>query len=210
MGVLGKRPGAHATRAAAQHQQMLDATLELLGEGAPYAELTVQLIAGRAGVSRPTFYAHFGDRRELLLELMETALRPMFVVLAQEGPMSGQALGPTRIKPTMELVFTIARENAPLFRAVVEASTYDDAVRDWLASFAGQFIDAATITITTQQAAGKALPLDARAAASALVWATLDAAYRQVRGPTDLSDEVVVDTLTTMALRTVYGDVTGL
>src|ERR1700745_1294616 len=106
MGVLGKRGASHSAKSAAQHQQMLDATLALLAEGAPYAELTVQRIAARAGVSRPTFYAHFGDRRELLLELMETALRPMFVVLSEQGPMSGEALGPTRIRPMIALVFS--------------------------------------------------------------------------------------------------------
>jgi AcrR family transcriptional regulator len=206
MGVLGKRGGSHGARSEAQHRQMLDATLALLAEGAPYAELNVQQIARRAGVSRPTFYAHFGDRRELLLELMDTALAPVFAVLAEQGPMSGEALGPTRIRPTIELVVSIARANGPLFRAVVEAATYDDAVHGWLAAFAAQFIDAATATIEAQQAAGKALPLNSRAAATALVWAVIDTAYRQLRGPDQPPDDVVIETLTTMALRTVYGE----
>jgi AcrR family transcriptional regulator len=206
MGVLGKRAGVHAERSAEQHCQMLDATLALLAEGAPYAELTVQRIAARAGVSRPTFYAHFGDRRELLLELIENALRPVLDALAAEEPASGQALRPARIKPTIALVLSIARARAPLFRAIIEASTYDDAVHDALSSFAGRFIDAATATIRVQQAAGNALPIDPRAGATILVWTTIDAAYRQVRRPADVPDDLVVDTLTTIALRTVYGE----
>lgn len=206
MGVLGKREQSHTTRSTEQHQQMLDATLVLLADGAPYAELTVQRIAERAGVSRPTFYAHFGDRRELLLELMDTALAPVFAVLDEQGPMSGEALGPTRIGPTIELVMSIARANAPLFQAVVEAATYDDAVHEWLSGFAGRFIDAATATVESQQAAGNALPIDARAVAHTLVWTVIDTAYRQLRSPTGLDDALVVQTLTTMALRTVYGD----
>jgi hypothetical protein len=34
----------------------------------------------------------------------------------------------------------------------------------------------------------------------------LDAAYRQIREDAELPDELVVDTLTTIALRTVYGE----
>ena len=206
MGVLGKRGGSQSARSNEQHRQLLEATLALLAEGAAYAELTVQVIAARAGVSRPTFYAHFDDRRELLLELMDWALAPALDELVQQGPMSGQALGPTRIRPTIGLVMSIVRDHAPLFRAVIEASTYDDTVRDWLAALAGRFIDAAEITIQAQQAAGNALPLDPRAGATTLVWTTIDAAYRQVRNPAELPDEVVVDTLATIAIRAVYGD----
>ena len=206
MGILGKRGGRQSARNNEQHRQLLDATLALLAEGAPYAELTVQLIAARAGVSRPTFYAHFDDRRELLLELMDSALMPAMADLAEQGPMSGTALGPTRIRPTIALVMSIAREHAPLWRALIEASTYDDTVRDWLGTLAGRFIDAASTTIHAQQAAGNALPLDPRAAATTLVWTTIDAAYRQVRNPAELPDDLVIDTLTTMAIRTVYGD----
>ena len=124
MGVLGKRDGPQSARNNEQHRQLLDATLALLAEGAPYAELTVQLITARAGVSRPTFYAHFDDRRELLLELMESALTPALDDLAKQGPTSGTALGPTRIRPTIALAMSIAREHAPLFQALIEASTY--------------------------------------------------------------------------------------
>jgi TetR/AcrR family transcriptional regulator, ethionamide resistance regulator len=206
MGVLGKRGGPQSARNNQQHRQLLDATLALLADGAPYAELTVQLITARAGVSRPTFYAHFDDRRELLLELMDSALTPALTDLAKQGPMSGTALGPTRIRPTIALAMSIVRTHAPLFQALIEASTYDETVRDWLAAIAGRFIDAATTTIRAQQAAGNALPLDPRAAATTLVWTTIDTAYRQVRNPSELPDDLVIDTLTTMAIRTVYGD----
>jgi AcrR family transcriptional regulator len=206
MGVLGKRGGARSARSNHQHRQLLDATLALLAEGAPYAELTVQVIAERAGVSRPTFYAHFNDRRELLLELMDSALAPALADLASQAPMSGTALGPTRIRSTIALAMSIVRDHAPLFRALIEASTYDDAVRDWLRALADQFIDAAATTIRAQQAAGNALALDPKATATTIVWMTIDAAYRQVRNPSDLSDELVIDTLTTVAIRTVYGD----
>ena len=206
MSVLGKRGGSQSGRSAAQHQALLDAVLALLAEGAPYAELNVQQIARRAGVSRPTFYAHFGDRRELLLELMDTALAPVFAVLGEQGPMSGEALGPTRIRPMIELVMSIARRNSPLFRAVVEASTYDDTIHGWLHAFAGRFIQAAELTIEAQQEAGNALTLHPGATATTIVWAVIDSAYRQLRGPGDLPDELIVDTLTTMSLRTVYGD----
>ena len=185
---------------------MLDATLHLLGDGTPYAELTVQRITAAAGVSRSLFYVSFADRRELLLELLADALDPIYATLAEQRPTSGEALGPDRIGPTITLAISICRTAAPLFRATFEASTYDDTIRARLVAFAEPFIAAAATTIAAQQRAGRALPSDPRATAATLVWAVVDGGYRQVRDDTGISDATLVETLTTMALRTVYGE----
>src|SRR4051794_9834961 len=57
----GKR---QATEAA-----VLRATEDLLAEGSSYAELNVEKIATRAGISRTAFYFYFRDKRELLMRL---------------------------------------------------------------------------------------------------------------------------------------------
>jgi AcrR family transcriptional regulator len=49
---------------------ILDAARTLLKSG-PYESLTVMAVCEVAGVSRPTFYAYFQDRKHLMLELCE-------------------------------------------------------------------------------------------------------------------------------------------
>ena len=48
---------------------MLEATEALLTEGASFAELNIERIATRGGISRTAFYFYFRDKRELLMRL---------------------------------------------------------------------------------------------------------------------------------------------
>ena len=56
---------------AAVQTAVLRATEQLLGEGATYADLNIERIATRAGISRTAFYFYFADKRELLMRLSE-------------------------------------------------------------------------------------------------------------------------------------------
>ncbi len=55
---------------AARRQQLIDAAAECFDEFG-YAAVTVEMIAGRAQTSRPTFYAYFGSKDEIFLALVE-------------------------------------------------------------------------------------------------------------------------------------------
>src|SRR3954447_7442312 len=48
---------------------VLRATEDLVAEGSSYADLNVERIATRAGISRTAFYFYFRDKRELLMRL---------------------------------------------------------------------------------------------------------------------------------------------
>ena len=62
----------HQTAKRAQIQAaVLAATEELLEEGVTFAELNIERIARRAGISRTAFYFYFRDKRELLMRLTE-------------------------------------------------------------------------------------------------------------------------------------------
>jgi AcrR family transcriptional regulator len=61
-------------RAEARVQRILDAALELMGEGRR-SSFTLQDIVDRSGVSLRTIYQHFTGKRELLLALFEESLR---------------------------------------------------------------------------------------------------------------------------------------
>ena len=61
--------GAPTAKRAAIQAAVLEATEALLAEGTPYADLNIERIAKRAGISRTSFYFYFRDKRELLTRL---------------------------------------------------------------------------------------------------------------------------------------------
>ena len=56
-------------RIARSRRAVGNALMELLAEGRPYAELTVSEVAVRAGLTRKTFYAHFGSIDAVVCDL---------------------------------------------------------------------------------------------------------------------------------------------
>jgi AcrR family transcriptional regulator len=62
-------------RAESRLQRFLDAALELIKEGAPGKDFTVQEVVERSGQSLRLFYQYFGGKHELLLALFEESVR---------------------------------------------------------------------------------------------------------------------------------------
>ena len=62
-------------RAETRLQRFLDAALELIGEGGPGKDFTVQEVVERSGQSLRLFYQYFGGKHELLLALFEESVR---------------------------------------------------------------------------------------------------------------------------------------
>jgi AcrR family transcriptional regulator len=56
-------------------QRFLDAALELMSEGEPHGDFTVQEVVERSGQSLRLFYQYFGGKHELLLALFEETIR---------------------------------------------------------------------------------------------------------------------------------------
>jgi len=159
--------------------------MSLLDEGASFADLNVSRIAERAGRTRTAFYAHFEDRRHLLLALLErfggdtlAALQPF---LAADGPISY-----ADIEASTRAAFETFRKNATLIRAATEAAGYDDEVADYWSSTVDQIIEG-----SQQRLLAEGLDAEhARATATALAWMSERLTYQQVvREATDLDDE---------------------
>jgi AcrR family transcriptional regulator len=62
-------------RAEGRFQRFLDAALELMNEGEPGKDFTVQEVVERSGQSLRSFYQYFGGKHELLLALFEDTVR---------------------------------------------------------------------------------------------------------------------------------------
>ena len=62
-------------RAEGRFQRFLDAALELMSDGEPGKDFTVQEVVDRSGQSLRLFYQYFGGKHELLLALFEELVR---------------------------------------------------------------------------------------------------------------------------------------
>ncbi|WP_354701598.1 HTH-type transcriptional regulator EthR [Paraconexibacter sp. AEG42_29] len=133
MAVLSRRSeGSDARRAT--EEALVGATLAWLGEGVAYADLSIEQIVKRAGLSRPTFYAYFRDKRALVLHLA-VAFEEDLAAVAE--PWLENAAG--NVRDTLEGVLGVFQRHAATLGAVVEAATYDDEVAEFWRAFHGRF-----------------------------------------------------------------------
>src|ERR671920_500301 len=116
----GQSRSAPTAKRAAVQAAVLEATEALLAEGVSYADLNIERIATRAGISRTAFYFYFRDKRELLMRLT--------------GEVNGQLMaaaetwwtGDADLSAALARIAELYREHDALLRAVVEVSTYDE------------------------------------------------------------------------------------
>jgi TetR/AcrR family transcriptional regulator, ethionamide resistance regulator len=191
-----------AKRAAVQ-AAVLDATEALLSEGASYADLNIERIATRAGISRTAFYFYFRDKRELLMRLTEDVNE----LLYQQADIwfSGAGAPEPEIRQALTNIAALYAEHGVLLRAIVEVSTYDDEVAQFWRAMLGRFVDASRRRIEAEQEAGLCVARHAQATAFALCWMTERTMYQHlVQGGPMTSDEMV-DALVGIWLHSVYG-----
>jgi AcrR family transcriptional regulator len=156
---------------------VLRATERLLIEGSSYADLNVEKIATAAGISRTAFYFYFRDKRELLMRLTAAVNDQLYA--EADTWFTGDA-APAE---AMSRIAALYEEHAPLLRAIVEVSTYDEEVATFWRALIGRFVEA------TEKRVGS------RATAFALVWMTERTFYQQLVQGRPLDPGELVDAL---------------
>jgi AcrR family transcriptional regulator len=164
MATPSQRERAEATRRTTE-QALLTAAVELLGEGIPYADIGIEQIVRRAGFSRPTFYAYFRDKRELVLRL-GAALQTDVGVAAD--PWLEREEGDVRT--TLAAVLDVFVAHRGTLSALVEAATYDSEVNAFWHAFHDRFKTTAAARIT--RAFGDLPRSHVEARAFTLIWMT--------------------------------------
>jgi AcrR family transcriptional regulator len=191
-----------AKRAAVQ-TAVLRATEELLTEGASYADLNIERIATRAGISRTAFYFYFRDKRELLMRLTEDVNELLF----QQADIwfSGAGEPEPEMREALTNIAALYGEHGVLLRAIIEVSTYDDEVAAFWLGLLERFVGATRRRIELEQDAGRAAAEHAQATAFALCWMTERAMYQQLVQGDPIPTADLVDALVGIWLRSVYG-----
>ncbi|HYF28016.1 MAG TPA: helix-turn-helix domain-containing protein [Baekduia sp.] len=187
MAVLSRRERTLETRRA-NETALLRAAVELLDEGASFAGLGIEQIVKRAGLSRPTFYAYFEDKRALVLRLGELVEHDL--AQAADPWLAGAGVP---MRDTLAAVLAVFRAHRAALGAVVESATYDDDVAAFWRAFHDRFLPGA------QRRIAEAYPDmgdDAVAArAYALVWMTERTLVEHVMRPT-VDEQALLDQLT--------------
>lgn len=116
--VTALRPfGIDVARAPDVHERVLNVTTELLREQ-PLADITMELVARRAGCSLPAIYDRFGDRQGLLVAVMErhSPLLPMQRAIAEISERRTVSLRPD-VRHIYSTIFYTMRREWPVVRS---------------------------------------------------------------------------------------------
>jgi TetR/AcrR family transcriptional regulator, ethionamide resistance regulator len=197
------RERAPTPKRAAIQAAVLAATEQLLAGGATYADLNIERIATRAGISRTAFYFYFRDKRELLMRLSEDVVQLLYV--EADRWFSGDGDPAQEIREGMSEIARLYAEHGVLLRTIVEVSAYDAAVAEFWRGMVQRFVDAARRRIEAEQAAGRGPAASACATAFALSWMVERTLYQLVVRDDPPPREEVVDAMVGVWMRTVYG-----
>jgi AcrR family transcriptional regulator len=189
---LSRRTEAQSAKRVAIESGVLRATEELLAGGSSFADLKIEQIATRAGISRTAFYFYFSDKRELLMRLAEDVAQQLY----DEADRWWSSGKPEELRAAMRLVIALYSEHHALLGAVVEASTYDEQVAAFWRALVDRFVDATQTRIETEQAAGRARrDIAAGPTAFALCWMAERALYEVHEQPRPFDLDALGDAL---------------
>src|SRR3954467_5261008 len=149
----GQSRSAPTAKRAAVQAAVLEATEGLLDEGVSYADLNIERIATRAGISRTAFYFYFRDKRVLLMRLTEDIND---LLLAQGGVwFSGSGDAAAEMREALRNIAALYDQHGVLLRAIVEVATYDEEVAVFWRGLLGRFVEASRRRIEQERAAGR-------------------------------------------------------
>jgi AcrR family transcriptional regulator len=191
---------------AAIEAAVLSATEELLTEGASFADLNIEKIATRAGISRTAFYFYFRDKRELLMRLTHDITDILFA--QAERWFAGEGDPEVELRGALTGIAALYKEHGVLLRAIVEVSTYDEEIATFWRELMSRFSEATERRIEAEQQDGHCDPqLPGRATGFALVWMTERTFYQQLVQQQPVPDAELDDAMVGIWMHTVYGRV---
>ena len=195
---------ARATRRQENLAKLLVALEELLAAGETFADISVERLANRAGVSRSTFYVHFTDKGQVLEEISADLVEQL---LEAGRGWWGRAAPADRatLRERARVIVATYRPRAELMRAVTDTSAHDPAVREVFRALTDRYVDELTEHIVTGQRDGTVRgDVPARATAAMLTWMAERALDRMLRGADDAAADAVVEAFTAIVWNTLY------
>jgi len=173
----------------------------------PVADITIEELASGAGISRPTFYFYFDSRESVIRALSEQVADGL--TEATTAMLDTREGSPESVIRTMTAAYMERwRREGPVLRAMVPLYESDPEHRAFWDTITGRIADALAASIESERAAGRALPAppDARDLAGAVISLLWRSGYElSLSKPSKAADARMVDTLTIVLMRAMYG-----
>lgn len=184
-------------------REILLAGEQLLSQ-TPFREVTVERIMKRTGLKRPAFYAHFSDRYELVLRIVQDIGGELLE--ACRGWLEGGSDPPAEARASLRAVSEVYGRHAPLLGALAEAAPGDARVEQAYRDLVGRFIEGVARKIAADQSAGATrADLHPHETARALVWMNERYLYEALARPPRSEPGEVAATLAALWVSTLYG-----
>lgn len=209
-GPAGRRPRRRADAVRETRDRMLGSTEKLL-RYTDFAQLNVKQIIAEAGVSRATFYSHYGSKYAVLTELFERAMGNVEDVVT---PFPSRASGPeaeahSGLRDGMREVMRLWRTNRGVFIATADHWRESAELKEAWLRWHDRLIKIGETGIAHERELGRiATGLPDRQLAAALVWGSVQTLMITGLGlePSLLDDEDTVEVLVRMWAGTLYSD----
>jgi len=159
-----------------RRRRIIDAAVEVIEAGRPGADVHVQQIASRAGLSRTVVYRHFEDRRDLDRAVQQHIIAMLWETLQPSMRLDGTV--PEIIDRIVGTYVGWAVEHPALHRMADHDQTPDGPLEKALEEIAGQVGQFVSLAIL---ALGGELTEDAAAAVDPLVYGIVGSVFGAVR-----------------------------
>ncbi|MET9000990.1 TetR/AcrR family transcriptional regulator [Amycolatopsis sp. NPDC004169] len=181
-------------------RRLFAATEDLVAAGEAFTELSVERLAGAAGISRSTFYVHFEDKGDLVRRLARSVLTELRDVSSTWW----ETADPAGLTAALTAIVAVYRRRAAAFTIITETAAYDPAVAAEVRTLMQAIIDATRAAIERGQDAGVMRPVRPAETAAILTWMVERAGYQLVRAAEPAQDGPVVEALTDIIRTTLY------
>jgi AcrR family transcriptional regulator len=188
---------ANSQKRATVEAAVLGATEALLVEGRSFADLRVEEIAKRAGLSRTAFYFYFRGKRELLVRLAEGVTELLWTESDTWWSGDGDV---DALREALRRVTGVWAAHGVLLRAVIEASAYDEVVAQFWRGIMAGFVEATRARIEAD-----GVPVPAESTAQALCWMTERTYYQWVAQGGEFDDPRLTEGVVAVWTRAIYG-----
>ncbi len=183
-------------------REILDSAEAFLREHS-FRDLKIDELMDGTGLSRSSFYVYFRDRHDLAIRLMQEIATQAYERVDDWLQGEGEPLG--ALRRAMEGSVAVYETHGRVLRAIADAATEDAAVERAYRSVVEGFVDATTVQIAREVDRGRSPVADPKRTAAALVWMN-ERYLTETLGREPMDDpDLVVDTLTAIWTRVVYG-----
>jgi TetR/AcrR family transcriptional regulator, ethionamide resistance regulator len=166
--------------------------------------MTVDELMARTGLSRPSFYEYFRDLHELITKLVER-LQNMIVAMSERWYFSSTADPRDDLRRGFEGLVEVYREHGHLLRAVAAAAPQDRDVAAAFDALLSRVSEGSARRIRRDIRLGLTPALNARETARALILMGERYLAESMGREPAVSPRVVVDVLTMIWMRVLYG-----